>query len=164
MIDLTNFLAKAKTWPKGHGFNDMHVGQKFVHHWGRTLTQSDNIWFSSATLNFNPRFLNREFASQTAEREIIINPFLVFLTVFGMSVEDLSEAGGAFLGVDDLSFVRSVHPEDTLFARSEVLSMRESKSRADQGIVTWSTKGFNQHDELVIEFQRTNLIAKSIVH
>src|SRR3546814_4969894 len=79
---------------------------------------------------------------------------LVFAIVFGLSVEDLSERGGAFLGVDDLSFARPVHVGDTLTARSTVMALRESKSDRNYGIATWLTEGFNQHGERVIVFTR----------
>ncbi len=85
---------------------------------------------------------------------------LVLSTVVGLSVEDLSEAGGPFLGVEDCTFHRPVHPGDTVTARSTVVETRESRSRPNVGIVTWHTEGHNQHGELVIDFVRTNLVAK----
>ncbi|MCE7975518.1 MAG: MaoC family dehydratase, partial [Leptolyngbya sp. PLA1] len=91
---------------------------------------------------------------------VVVNPLLVFLTAFGLSVEDLSEAGGLFLGVEKLSYERAVYPGDTLTARSTVTDTRESGSRPDHGIVTWHTEGFNQRGERVIGFHRTNLIIK----
>ena len=89
-----------------------------------------------------------------------MNPLLVFLTVFGLSVEDLSEAGGLFLGVEDLGYGPPVYPGDTLTARSTVTDKRESDSRPESGIVTWHTRGYNQRGEQVIEFHRTNFVAK----
>ena len=89
-----------------------------------------------------------------------MNPFLVLCTVVGLSVEDLSEAGGPFLGIDELTFHRPVYPGDTLTARSEVISARESASQPAFGIVTWHTEGFNQHGELVIDYKRSNLARK----
>lgn len=81
---------------------------------------------------------------------------LVFCTVFGLSVEDLSEQSSAFLGLDRLRFHGRVHPGDTLRARSTVLDRRPSRSRP-AGIVTWHTTGVNQRDDTVIEFDRSNL-------
>jgi acyl dehydratase len=78
----------------------------------------------------------------------------------GLSVEDLSEAGGPFLGVDGVEFHRPVYPGDTLTAGSEVVSMRESAKRPEFGIVTWRTEGRNQKGEIVVSYQRTNLVAK----
>ncbi len=84
----------------------------------------------------------------------------VLCTVVGVSVEDLSEAGGPFLGVNDVVFHQPVYPGDTLSARSEVVSMRESEKRPTSGIVTWRTEARNQKGELVVSYERTNLVAK----
>jgi len=78
--------------------------------------------------------------------------------VFGLTVEDLSEGGGPFLGVNQLSYYQPVYPGDTLHARSVVLDRRLSDSQKGFGIVTWHTTGFNQRDEKVIDFKRTNLV------
>jgi itaconyl-CoA hydratase len=83
---------------------------------------------------------------------------LVFTTVFGLTVEDLSEGGGPFLGVNALTFHQAVYPGDSLRAESEVLDRRISDSHKGFGIVTWHTQGFNQRDELTIDFKRTNLV------
>jgi itaconyl-CoA hydratase len=81
-------------------------------------------------------------------------------TVVGLSVEDLSEAGGPFLGMEDCTFHRPVYPGDTLTARSTVVEARESESRPNVGIVTWHTEAHNQRGELVVDYRRTNLVAK----
>jgi itaconyl-CoA hydratase len=88
-----------------------------------------------------------------------VHPMLVLCTVVGLSVEDLSEAGGPFLGVDDCTFHRPVHPGDTVTARSTVVDARPSGSRPGTGIVTWHTEGRNQRGEVVVDFSRTNLVA-----
>ena len=87
-----------------------------------------------------------------------MNPLRVFNTTFGMSVEDLSEGGGPFLGVEQCKFLEPVYAGDTLTARSTVVARRESRGRIGMGIVTWHTEGFNQREEKVIEFNRTNLV------
>ena len=89
---------------------------------------------------------------------IVANPLLVFTTVFGLTVEDLSEGGGPFLGVNELTFHKPVYPGDSLRAESTVLDRRVSDSHKGFGIVTWHTKGFDQRDELAIDFKRTNLV------
>jgi itaconyl-CoA hydratase len=150
----------AVRWPKGHQYEDFEVGQVFEHHWGRTLNEGDNSLFSSLTLSYNPLYFNAEFAREHDHHGVVVNPTLVFLTVFGLSVEDLSEAGGLFLGVDELSFESTVYPGDTLTARSTVVDKRESGSRPDSGIVTWHTEGFRQDGARVIQFRRTNLVAR----
>jgi itaconyl-CoA hydratase len=85
---------------------------------------------------------------------------LVACTVVGISVEDLSEGGGPFLGINELEFHHAVYPGDTLTARSTVVAKRESASRGNFGIVTWRTEASNQRGELVLSYQRTNLVAK----
>ena len=85
---------------------------------------------------------------------------LVFTAVSGRSVEDLSEGGGPFLGLEALVFGEPVHPGDTLTARSEVVDVRDSASRPGTGIVTWHTEGRNQRDALVVEYRRTNLVGR----
>jgi itaconyl-CoA hydratase len=158
MSDIEAMLARARKWPKGHHFEDFAVGQRFEHHWGRTLSEADNTLFSTMTLHFNPLYFNAEFARAQGHAGVLINPMLVFLTVFGLSVQDLSEAGGAFLGTDQLSFHCPVYPGDTLTACSVVSALRESASNPRAGIASWHTEGFNQRGERVIDFVRTNLV------
>ena len=92
---------------------------------------------------------------------MVVDPLLVLCTIVGLSVEDLSEGGGPFLGVDELTFHRPAYPGDTLTASSTVVSARESESRRGFGIVTWQTEGRNQRGELVVDYRRSNLVAKS---
>jgi itaconyl-CoA hydratase len=146
---------------RGNSFEEFVPGRAFAHHWGRTITAGDNALFTTATLAFNPLYLNAEHARSLGHPDVVVNPMLVLCTVVGMSVEDLSEAGGPFLGVDQLTFHAPVHPGDTLTARSEVVEVRESQSRPAMGVVTWHTEGRNQRDELVVDYRRTNLVAKA---
>jgi itaconyl-CoA hydratase len=160
--------SRARKIPKGHLYDDFEVGQVFAHHWGRTLNEGDNSLFTTLTLSFNPLYFNAPYARAHGHRQVVINPMLVFLTVFGLSVEDLSEAGGLFLGVDQLTFHRRVYPGDTLIARSTVVDRRESQSRPESGIVTWYTEGFlfdlprgtSANGERVVDFRRSNLVPK----
>lgn len=146
--------------PKGNSFEAFAVDAVFEHHWGRTLTAADNVVFTTATCAWNPMYLNVEFARAHGHPDVVVNPMLVLCTVVGLSVEDLSEIGGPFLGMEHCVFHRPVHPGDTLTARSTVVAVRESSSRPDDGIVTWRTEAHNQHGELVVDYQRTNLVAK----
>jgi itaconyl-CoA hydratase len=157
---MTSESRKPVVWRKGNQFEDFHLGQVFHHHWGRTINDGDNSLFSSLTLSYNPLYFNVDYARLLGHDAIVVNPLLVFLTVFGLSVEDLSEAGGLFLGVESLTFHQPVYPGETLTATSEVVEVRESQSRPRDGIVTWHTLGHNGKDELVIDFRRTNLVAK----
>ncbi|HEX2888688.1 MaoC family dehydratase [Vineibacter terrae] len=153
-----DFRARARLVPKGHTYDDFTPGRVFRHHWGRTITESESTTFTTLTLHFNPHYYNAEYARAHGHPGLVVNPLLVFTTVFGLSVEDLSEGGGPFLGVNELSFHGSVYPGDTLTARSLVLDRRLSDSMKDFGIVTWHTEGFNQQDQRVIDFKRTNLV------
>ncbi len=151
-------LKKARLLRRGRDYEDFTVGQVFHHHWGRTVNEGDNSLFTTLTLSFNPLYFNAEYARAHGHPNVVVNPMLVFLVVFGLTVEDLSEGGGLFLGVDGLRFHRPVYPGDTLTARSTVVEKRLSSSRPDSGIVTWHTVGFNQRGEPVVEFRRSNLI------
>ena len=146
---------------KGRYFEAFEVGQRFDHHWGRTLTETDATLFSSLTLNYSPLFTNRVYAASLGHRSIPVNPYLVFLTVLGLSVEDTSEKdGGMFLAVEFAKFLQPVYPGDTLTADSEVLAVKDSRSRPQNGIVTWRTQGTNQDGDVVLELERTNLVAR----
>lgn len=149
---------------RGHVFDEFEVGQVFKHHWGRTLVESDNILFTTLTLNFNPLYFNREYAQRFGHPDMVVNPLLVFKMILGLSVEDLSEIGGPFLGVDKMTFHRPVYPGDTLYAESTVIDKRTSKSRPEFGIVGWHTVGKNQKGETVIDFERRNLVAVTPLH
>ncbi len=155
-LDLSRFPTPAP----GRSFEDFSVGQVFSHHWGRTLTEADNALFTTSTLAYNPIYFNAEAARAQGHPTTVINPMLVFTTVLGLSVEDLSEGGGPFLGLEALSFHAPMYPGDTLTARSQVVAARESESRPGSGIVTWHTEGFNQRDERVIDYRRSNLVFK----
>lgn len=153
-----DFKAQAVLRAKGHRYEDFEEGRVFDHHWGRTLTAADNTAFTTQTLSFCPLYLNEPYAQSLGYEGMLVNPLLVFNTAFGMSVEDLSEGGGPFLGVEQCKFLEPVYAGDTLTARSTVLARRESRGQRGMGIVTWHTEGFNQRDEKVIEFNRTNLV------
>jgi itaconyl-CoA hydratase len=144
--------------PKGNQYEDFSVAQHLTHHWGRTLTEADNVVFCSATCNWHPLYLNADFAAAHNHKREVVHPMLVLCTIVGLSVEDLSEAGGPFLGVEDCTFRLPVYPGDTLTASSQVLDMRLSTSRVGVGIVTWRTEGRNQRGDLVVDLTRSNLV------
>ncbi len=147
-------------WRRGNQYEDFEVGQTFTHHWGRTLSAGDATLFSSVALRYCPLYVNAEYARSQGHDDLVVDPLLVLATVIGLSVEDLSEAGGPFLGVNEVSFGTPVYPGDTITSSSEVIDKRESESRPDTGIVSWRTVGTNQRGETVVEYQRTNLVAK----
>ncbi|MFK0111970.1 MaoC family dehydratase [Streptomyces sp. NPDC091217] len=158
--DFAAIKARARVLPKGRCFEDFHHGQAFEHHWGRTLTEADSVLFTTLTLSYNPIYFNKESAHGAGHKDLIVHPNLVFLTVFGLSVEDLSESGGPFLGVENLTFHRPVLVGETIRARSHVRSARRSDSRPGAGIVGWHTEGLID-DEVVVDFLRTNFVRTS---
>ena len=160
MSDFETIRELAQLKPKGNRYEDMTDGRVFEHHWGRTITAGDNAAFTTQTLSFCPLYFNEPYAREQGHPTTVVNPLLVFNTVFGMTVEDLSEGGGPFLGVDECEFRQPVYVGDTLTARSTVINARESKGQKGFGIVTWHTLGRNQNDETVIEFKRTNLVRR----
>jgi len=85
-----DFKSRAKKWPKGNHYEDFKLGHVYHHHWGRTLNDGDNSLFSSLTLSFNPLYFNTDYARAHGHGGVVLNPMLIFLTVFGLSVEDLS--------------------------------------------------------------------------
>jgi itaconyl-CoA hydratase len=160
MSDAADILRRAETWHRGNHFEDFEVGDIFHHSMGRTITESDAILFSILTLTYNPVYTDIEAARQAGYESMPVNPLLVFNTTFGLSVEDLSEIGGPFLGVDDLDYATTVYPGDTIRAESVVLAKRPTAKHPHYGIVTWRTTGRNQRGEQVVVFQRSNLVSK----
>lgn len=155
-------LVNAPVREKGRYFEDFEVGQLLAHHWGRTFTETDNLIFAAVTLSYHPIYFNAQYAAQQG-RSSTVHPMMAFCTVLGLSVEDLSEKGGAFLGVDDLVFRRPILIGETVLARSEVLAVRASASRPQQGIVRWHTQAYvadAEGEEVVLEFDRANLLPR----
>jgi itaconyl-CoA hydratase len=146
--------------PKGNVFERFEVGQRFVHHWGRTITEADNVMFSTGLCFWNPMHLNAEYARAHGHPGVPVNPMLLACVVVGLSVEDLSEAGGMFVGIDDCTFHRPVYVGDTIVSSSIVTSTRESGSRPDYGIVGWDTEAVNQRGETVLTLSRANLVVR----
>lgn len=153
-----DFKTRAKLWPKGRLYEDFTVGEVREHHWGRTLSTADTTLFTTLTLSYNPLYFNEVYAKALGHPDIQVNPLLVFNTILGLSVEDNSEIGGPFVGLGKLTYHLPVYPGDTLRARSTTIDARVSQSNPANGVVTWRTEGFNQRDELVIDFERSNLV------
>ncbi|MDP3857964.1 MAG: MaoC family dehydratase [Stagnimonas sp.] len=155
---IEDIIGKAKLWKKGIPYEGFSAGQKFNHHWGRTITESDNLLFSTLTLSFVPLYFNRAYARAHGHPDIVINPQLIFNVTLGLSVEDCSEGlGGPFLGVYDLVYHRHAYPGVTLTASSTTIETRHSASNPANGIVTWVTEGHDQDGNLLISFRRSNL-------
>jgi itaconyl-CoA hydratase len=149
-----------RTFTRGRYYEDFKVGDLYRHHWGRTLTAAESQLFATATMNAVPLYFNRLHAQALGHEEIPLHPLLVMNTVFGMTVEDLSEQAIAHLGYWNMAFPRFSYPGDTLIASSEVLDKRESGSKPDRGIVHVRTTGVNQRGEEVCTYERKILVKK----
>jgi acyl dehydratase len=142
---------------RGTYYEDHEPGRRFVHHWGRTLTQHDVIDFATMTSQYNPLHFNVEYARSKGHPDVVAPGLLVYNVVLGLSVEDLSEAGGPFLSLTGVTFLMPVYPGDTLTAESVVIGRRLSNSRPGWGIVEWESAGYRQDGECVVRYRRANL-------
>ena len=132
----------------------------YEHRPGRTITETDNTWFTLLTMNTHPLHFDQEYAKASEfGRTLVASPLTVALMV-GMSVSDVSQKAIANLGWREIRLTHPVYPGDTLYAESEVLEKRESKSRPEAGVVTVRTAGRNQEGVVVCTFDRTILVAK----
>lgn len=144
----------------GRYYEEFTVGDVYEHRPGRTVSATENTWFTLLTMNTHPlHFDERYGAASEFGRTLICSPFTLSLLV-GMSVSDVSQKAIANLGWTDIRLPHPVFAGDTLYAETEVLSKRESRSRPDAGLVTVKTIGRNQDGVLVCEFERTMLIPK----
>jgi len=142
----------------GRYFEDFKEGDIYEHRPGKTVTEYDNHSFTLLTLNTHPMHFDREFAAASEfKKNLVVSPYTLALLI-GMSVTDCSQKAVANLGMDEVKFTAPVFAGDTLYAESEVLGKRESKSRPGQGIVTIVTRGFNQDGTMVCTFKRNMLI------
>ena len=144
----------------GRYYEDFVVGDIYEHRPGRTITQNENIWFTLLTMNTHPMHFDEEYAKHSEFGQCIVaSPFTLALMV-GMSVTDVSQKAIANLGWNDIRMTKPLFAGDTLYAESEVLDKRESKSRPNAGVVTVRTTGMNQKQDVVCTFERIILIAK----
>jgi len=127
---------------------------------GRTVTTTDNLWFSLLTQNTAPIHFDHHYAAQTAFGRPLVDSTFTLALVTGQSVTDISQNVFANLGWDDVRLPQPVFEGDTIYSQSEVLAARESASRPDVGIVTVRTTGYNQDGVVVITFQRTIMVYK----
>ena len=145
----------------GKYFEDLAVGQRFRHPRGRTVTEMDNVLFSSLTMNTQPLHVDEEFARDTAFGQRIVNGIFTLGLVVGLSVPDLTE--GTI--VANLGYEKIVHPNpvfhgDTIRVETEVLDKRESTSKPDRGIVRLRQIGRKQTGDIVVELERTVMFLK----
>jgi len=145
----------------GKYYDELNVGMTIRHSLGRTVTETDNVLFNSLTMNTQPLHMNADFASNTQFGQRIVNGILTLGIVVGLTVGDLTEGTIiANLSYEKVNHPRPVFHGDTLYVETEVIDMRESRSKPDQGIVKMRHIGKNQHGEIVCEVERTALFLK----
>ncbi len=142
----------------GNFLEDFVPGKRFEHWPGRTITEADNINFSLMTMNRHPLHCDANFASQSEFKKPLVNSGLTLAIVLGMTVDDISFNAIANLGWRDITLTAPVHPGDTIYARSKVTEVRESKSRPGQGIVTTETEAYRQDGVVFMHFTRSCLV------
>jgi itaconyl-CoA hydratase len=145
----------------GKYFEDLQVGQRFRHTNGRTITEMDNVLFCSLTMNTQPLHINEDFAARSHHGRRIVNGILTLGLVVGLSVSELTE--GTILA--NLGYERVAHPQpvfhgDTIYAETEVLEKRESRSNPQAGVVRLRQTGRNQDGTVVLELERAVLFLK----
>lgn len=144
----------------GRYFEDFNEGDVYEHRPGRTVSEADNTWFTLLTMNQHPLHFDFAYAEKSEFGKPLVNSLLTLSIVTGMSVSDVSQKTIANLGWNDIKMTSPVFIGDTLYAESEVLSKRESKSRPTQGIVTVRTIGKKADGTEFMSFERTMLIPK----
>jgi itaconyl-CoA hydratase len=145
---------------RGRFFEDFEVGDIYEHPLGRTVTTTDNSWFTLLTQNTAAIHFDHYYASQTEFGKPLVDSTFTLALVTGQSVTDISQNVFANLGWDEVRLPAPVFEWDTIYSRSEVLERRESRSRPDVGIVRVKTTGFNQDGTVVISFERTIMVYK----
>ena len=142
----------------GRYFEDFQVGDIYEHRPGRTITEADNSWFTLLTMNTHPLHFDTEYAKHSEFGKPLVNSAFTLSVVVGMSVSDTSQKAIANLGWDKIKLTAPVFVGDTLYAESEVLEKRESKSRPHQGIVKIETRAFKQDGAQFMSYERSFLV------
>jgi itaconyl-CoA hydratase len=141
----------------GRSYEELGVGDVYRSRFGRTVLDADNVWFTLLTMNTNPIHFDAEHAAKTEWKKPLVDSTFTLALVTGLSVADVSEQA-VNLGWREVRLPAPVFAGDTIRAETEILEKRESKSRPGRGIVTMRTRGLNQRDEVVIEFERTIMV------
>lgn len=144
----------------GRFLEDFRVGDVYRHWPGRTVTEVDNIQFSLLTMNRHPAHCDTAFAARTEFGRPLVNSGLTLAIVLGMTVDDVSLNSVANLGWKEIRLLAAVFPGDTIYARSEVMEVRDSRSRPGQGIVTTRTQGLKQDGSVFMSFERMSLVPR----
>lgn len=144
----------------GHFFEEFAEGEMIYHATSKTIFESDNNFFSLLTMNHHPVHTNIDYAKKNQHGKLLVVGTLVFSIIVGITVPDISGKAIANLGYENVEHLAPVFVGDTLYAKTRIISKRESKSKKDRGIVYVETTGYNQKEKEVIRFKRNVLIKK----
>src|SRR5215203_6943221 len=150
-------MAVKESW-RGRFFEDFEVGDVYEHPLGRTVTTTDNVWFTLLSQNTAPVHFDHNYAAQTEFGKPLVDSTFTLALVTGQSVTDISQNVSANLGWDKVRLPAPVLEGDMIYFRSEVVEKRESRSRPNVVIVTVETTGYNQEGVTVITFKRTIMV------
>lgn len=149
---------KIKPGWTGRYFEDFAIGDVYKHALGRTVTATDNSWFTLLTQNTAPLHFDVNYAAHTEFKRPLVNSCFTLALVTGQSVSDISQNVFANLGWDDVRMPHPLFEGDTVYSESEVMDKRESNSRPEVGVLTVKTIGYNQDGDILISFRRTLLV------
>ncbi len=144
----------------GRYYEEFEVGQTIRHWPGRTITEADNMLFSMLTMNHHPLHIDANFAAGSQHGQVLVVGTLIFSLVAGMTVADISGHAIANLGYNEVRHLGPTFIGDTLYAYTNILNKRESRSKPDRGIVSVETFAVNQREEKILSFKRDILIPK----
>lgn len=147
----------------GKYFDELNVGDVFKHQPGRTITETDNVLFTTMTMNPQPLHLDHEFAKRSEFGRPLVNSLLTLSLTVGLSVADttLGTTVGN-LGFEKVEFPKPVFHGDTLYAETEVIEKRASRSRPQWGIVVFEHRARNQRDEIVMRCRRAAMMQRTV--
>lgn len=145
---------------RGRFYEDFEIGDIYQHPLGRTVTETDNTWFTLLTMNTNQAHFNAEVGRASEFGRPLVVSTLTIAIAIGQSVTDISQNAFANLGLDKVVLRHPVFAGDTLFSESLVLSKRESASRSQAGIVTVKTRTLNQDGDEVLSLERVFYVHK----
>lgn len=150
-------MALKEGW-RGRFFEDFEVGDVYQHPLGRTVITTDNIWYTLLTQNTAPIHFDHHYSAQTEFGRPLVDSTFTLSLVMGQSVTDISQNVFAYLAWDEIRLPNPVFEGDTIYSQSEVLEIRESKSRPSMGIISVKTTGYKQDGTVVITFKRSLLV------
>ncbi|CAB4785479.1 unannotated protein [freshwater metagenome] len=143
---------------RGRYFEDFEVGDIYQHPLGRTITETDNVWFTLLTCNTNQMHFNQHYAENSTFGRPLVNSGFTIGLVLGMTVSDVSQQAIANLSMDKVLLSHPLFVGDTVYAETLVLAKRESTSRPNAGIVTVKSRGLNQNGDVAISFERNVMV------